>query len=103
MPTLAAAHRFQQVDKESLQTLTRPGDLGFSHARGYQYQNILSILNVVIVGRGRKYPRVERSVTLGKQRGRAFAPCRAAMNRVSARNRIHAIALRAVASQRVRF
>src|ERR1035438_5262296 len=52
MPTLAAAHRLQQVDKESLQTLTRPGDLGFSHARGYQYQNILSILNVVILSAG---------------------------------------------------
>jgi hypothetical protein len=32
MPTLAAAHRLKQVDKELLQTLTRPGNLAFSHA-----------------------------------------------------------------------
>src|ERR1035438_705064 len=67
MPTLAAAHRLQQVDKESLQTLTRPGDLGFSHARGYQYQNILSILNVVIL---EQYPHLaDHVVVIGVKAG----------------------------------
>src|ERR1035438_5280106 len=36
---------------------------------------------------------MKRSATLGHQRGRDFAPRRAAINLVPARNRVHAIAL----------
>ena len=49
MPPLAAADWLQQVEQESLQPLTRLGDLVLGHARAYQYQNVAPILNVVIL------------------------------------------------------
>src|ERR1019366_7660781 len=49
MPPLATTNGFQEIDQKSIQTFVALSDLGLGHARAYQHQTMMSILNVVIL------------------------------------------------------
>src|ERR1035438_458025 len=51
MPPLATTNGFQEIDQKSIQTFVALSDLGLGHARAYQHQTMMSILNVVILGK----------------------------------------------------
>src|SRR5882672_5532711 len=66
MPPLAAADWLQQVQQKSLQPLPTFPDLVLGHARAYQDQNDMSILNVVILGGSEKIRAIQAIKASGR-------------------------------------